>query len=156
MSERSTEHVTFSVERSYTASPAQVFNAWVDPAAKADWFIGPTEFVTGGHTLDFKVGGREHFSISKPDGPSYVYEARYQDIVADRRIVYTYEMRCDGTRISVSLATAEILPADDKTWLIYTEQVVFLDGGDKLEYREQGMRTLLENLAETLQRGTAQ
>ena len=38
MSERSTEHSTFVVERTYPASPARVFAAWADPAAKARWF----------------------------------------------------------------------------------------------------------------------
>ena len=36
MKKRSVTHATFTVERTYdTASPAQVFNAWADPVAKA-------------------------------------------------------------------------------------------------------------------------
>ena len=31
MTERSTEHTTFVIERSYAASPARVFAAWADP-----------------------------------------------------------------------------------------------------------------------------
>jgi uncharacterized protein YndB with AHSA1/START domain len=33
-------HATFCIERSYPASPAQVFTALIDPAAKAKWFKG--------------------------------------------------------------------------------------------------------------------
>jgi uncharacterized protein YndB with AHSA1/START domain len=34
-------HGKFVIERTYAASPAQVFAAWADPAVKARWFIGP-------------------------------------------------------------------------------------------------------------------
>jgi DNA-directed RNA polymerase specialized sigma24 family protein len=38
MSERSVEHATFVVERSYDAAPHRVFAAWSDPEAKTRWF----------------------------------------------------------------------------------------------------------------------
>jgi len=41
MSPRSVSHGTFAIERAYAASPARVFAAWADPAAKAVWFVGP-------------------------------------------------------------------------------------------------------------------
>jgi len=43
MADRSVTHATFLLERSYDASPARVFAAWADPAAKARWFAGPEE-----------------------------------------------------------------------------------------------------------------
>jgi uncharacterized protein YndB with AHSA1/START domain len=39
----SVEHATFVIERRYDASPARVFAAWADPAAKRRWFGNPTE-----------------------------------------------------------------------------------------------------------------
>jgi hypothetical protein len=39
-SPRSVVHATFCIERTYLASPAQVFTALTDPAAKAKWFMG--------------------------------------------------------------------------------------------------------------------
>jgi uncharacterized protein YndB with AHSA1/START domain len=41
MSERSTEHSAFVVERVYDTSSDRVFAAWSDPQAKACWFGGP-------------------------------------------------------------------------------------------------------------------
>lgn len=35
MSERSAVHATFSIERTYAAAPARVFQAFADPKAKA-------------------------------------------------------------------------------------------------------------------------
>jgi len=146
MSERSTSHATFVIERTYDASPARVFNAWSDPQAKARWFVGPDEWQSSDHDLDFRVGGREHVSGRPPGGPIHSFDARYQDIVRDRRIIYTYDMHMDTTRISVSLATVELEPAGAGTRLIFTEQSVFLDGADTAAKREHGTRALLDNL----------
>jgi hypothetical protein len=52
----------------------------------------------------------------------------------------------DETRISVSVATVEFEPAGTGTRLIVTEQDVFLDGHDKVEYREHGTKELLNSL----------
>jgi uncharacterized protein YndB with AHSA1/START domain len=38
MPERSVTHSTFVIERTYDASPARVFAAWLQPKAKARWF----------------------------------------------------------------------------------------------------------------------
>jgi hypothetical protein len=43
----------------------------------------------------------------------------------------------------------------DGTRLIFTEQGAFLDGLDKVEYREHGTRDLLDNLGAFLSRETA-
>jgi uncharacterized protein YndB with AHSA1/START domain len=148
MTERSVEHATIVVERTYQASPERVFAAWADPAAKARWFgADVTDF-----ELDFRVGGREFNRGTAPDGNAYSYEARYQDIVADQRIVYSYEMQLDGTRISVSLGTVELKPVDGGTQLTYTEQGAFLDGLDEPASREGGTGQLLDALGAELER----
>lgn len=110
MSERSTHHHTFVIERTYAASPARVFNAWADPAAKARWFVGPDEWSRSKHELDFRVGGRERVSGGPPEGPIHSFDGRYQDIVPNQRIIYTYDMHLDDQRISVSLTTVELVP----------------------------------------------
>ena len=150
MSKRFTEHATFTIERTFTFSPAKVFGAWVDPAAKALWYVGPDGWINAGHELNFRVGGKEHIDISQPGGPSYSFNFYYKDIVPNKRIVYMYSVDQEERRISVSLATVEFLSADSGTRLIYTEQAVFLDGGDKPETREQGTRELLDKLENLL------
>ncbi len=108
MTRRSVPHHTFVVERSYDASPARVVAFWADPAAKARWFASPEEWGRDEFELDFRVGGRELSRGGPPGGPVHTYEAHYQDIVPDERIVYGYTMHLDQTLISVSLATVEL------------------------------------------------
>jgi uncharacterized protein YndB with AHSA1/START domain len=152
MTERSVTHATFVVERTYGASPSRVFAAWSQPAAKARWFAGPDEGGTAEFELDFRVGGREINRGGPPGGPVYSYEARYQDIVPEQRIVYTYEMQLDETRISVSLATVEFKLAGGGTQLIVTEQGAYLDGHDTPAQREHGTGELLDALGAELRR----
>ena len=150
MTERSATHATFVVERTYATSPARVFAAWADANVKRRWFGGdqpPSQF-----ELDFRVGGREINRGVGPDGRTYTYEARYQDIVPDQRIIYTYDMHLDDKRISVSLATIELKPSGTGTRLIFTEQGVFLDGYDNSADREHGTVGLLDNLDTALRR----
>lgn len=154
MSERTIIHGTFVVERTYGASPTRVFAAWANPAVKAQWFGGSS---TGDptYTLDFHVGGREVNRGGPPGGPVYTYEARYQDIVPNRRIVYTYDMHLEQTRISVSLATVEFEPLGAGTKLIFTEHGAFLDGHDTPAQREHGTGELLDALGAALRREPA-
>ena len=103
-------HATFVIERTYDAAPARVFAAWATPRPSAlvrradDW-------ERGGYELDFRVGGRERAAAARRTARSTRYDARYQDIVPNERIIYTYDMHLDDKRISVSLATVELKPA---------------------------------------------
>jgi uncharacterized protein YndB with AHSA1/START domain len=58
MSDRSTVHTTFTLERTYPAPPTRVFQAWADPEVKARWFAGNPE----DYELDFRPGGTERKS----------------------------------------------------------------------------------------------
>jgi uncharacterized protein YndB with AHSA1/START domain len=149
MSDRSAEHGTFVVTRTYPATPERAFAAWASRDAKARWF-GTAAEANDALQLDFRVGGTETNRGSPPDGPIFTYEAAYQDIVPEERIVYSYTMEADGTVISVSLTTVEFPAANAGTTLTLTEQGVFLDSGDTLAVREKGTGELLDQLGVAL------
>ena len=149
MSTRSTEHATFVIERSFPVEPSRVFAAWASAEAKTKWW-GPEWNEETKLELQFEIGGRERFSMTTPEGKTYVYSALYKDIVPGERIVYTYEMYIDDERMSVSVATIEFATAGEGTELTMTEQGVFLDGHDTVAAREHGTRELIEKLAATV------
>ena len=154
MSSSTVSHDTFVIERTYDASAQQVFKAWSDPSVKSRWFAGKEWALREDYDLDFRVGGREVNRGGPPGGPVYTYDALYQDIVADERVVFTYEMYADDTRISVSVATVEITPDGERTRLVFTEQGAFLDGLDSVAAREEGTQSLLDSLGADLARQT--
>jgi uncharacterized protein YndB with AHSA1/START domain len=151
MAERSVVHGTFVVERTYPASLARVFAAWADPAIKAHWFKGPDESGNNTSEFDFRAGGRESSSGILPNGQRFRYDARYQDIVPNQRIIYTYDMHLDDDRISVSLATIELQPEGTGTRLTVTEHGAYLDGLDTPAQREEGTNLLMDQLGTTLE-----
>ena len=149
MSERSTAHDTFVIERVYPASPARVFrafssleelNAWrsCHPGARFE--------------MDFREGGRELYCGGSEGGPVYRVETLYHDIVPNCRFVRSYEMHADDVRLSVSLQTVEFKPEGTGTRLVFTEQGVFLDGHDVPAHRAHGTGIALDQLAELLSR----
>ena len=151
MTDRSSSHATFTIERTFAHPPARVFRAFADQASKATWFIAPSAWTNGPHTFDFRVGGRERLESIPPDGgPAVTFEATYFDIVPDERIIYGYDMRIGDDRISVSLAAIVLRPAPGGTHLSLTEHGIFLDGYDTVDERERGTRELIDALAAAL------
>jgi uncharacterized protein YndB with AHSA1/START domain len=147
MTTRSSEHATFVIERTYDAPPSRVFALWASREAKATWFGQSDE---AAYQLDFTLGGSERNVGGPPGGPIYVFDATYQDIVPDQRIVYDYFMTADDERISVSVTTVEFAADGDGTRLTFTEQGVFLDGTDTADAREGGTIGLLDKLGAAL------
>ncbi|MGP0008419.1 MAG: SRPBCC family protein, partial [Methylocella sp.] len=148
---RSIVHATFSLQRVYDASPAQVFRALSDKAAKARWFEGGDGYTPLEREMDVRPGGRERLKGRWASGMVSTFDAVYFDVVPNERLIYAYEMHLDDRKISVSLATMELQPEGAGTKLVVTEQGSFLDGYDDAGSRERGTGFLLDRLCASLQ-----
>lgn len=159
MSEKKVTHDTFVLERTLNASPERVYAVLSDPEKKARWFAGPTGWTLVERSLDFRVGGREVVNGNHKGGMSSLFEARYFDIVPNERIVYTYEMTVNGRKISVSLATFEIVSQGAKTVLRLTEQGTYFEDPAHDTYaphgqhasRLEGTKGLMDRLASAIE-----
>jgi uncharacterized protein YndB with AHSA1/START domain len=147
---RSVTHTTFAIERHYPHPPKRVFSAFADPALKRRWFAVPSDWVDTHHSMDFRIGGRETNRGGPPGGTVHRFEAIYQDIVEDERIVYTYDLHLGDQHMSVSLATIELVADGDGTKMTFTEQGAFLDGIDDPAQREHGTNLLVDALGAAL------
>jgi uncharacterized protein YndB with AHSA1/START domain len=148
---RSVVHGAFHIERVYDATAEEVYKALSEEAAKSRWFFGPAGWRLIERIMDFRVGGRERVKGRHQSGVVTTFDAVYHDIIPPERIVYTYEMRVDDRKISVSLATLQIKPAGEhRAKLLVDEQGAFLDGYDDAGARERGTGDLLDKLGASL------
>jgi len=152
MSKRFVTHDTMVIERRYPASPERVFAAWADQSAKAVWMLGAEDdFDPEGYRLDFRVGGSEWIK-GEAAGDVYTYDARYDDIVENERIVYCYYMLRDDVRLSSSVTSVEFRADGEGTHLVLTEHGMYLDGEDKPDLRLQGITAQLDALSGWLEK----
>jgi len=150
MGERVAVHATFSLERIYDASPARVFHALTDRAAKARWFEAHEGYSVIERSMDVRPGGRERLRARWHTGMVSTFDAVYFDVIPQTRIIYAYEMHLDDRKISVSLATMELSAAGAGTRLLVTEQGAFLDGYEDGGARAHGTGFLLDALGASL------
>jgi uncharacterized protein YndB with AHSA1/START domain len=69
ISQSSVVHSTFTIERTYEASPARVFAAFADVPTKRRWFVEGEGWEIDAYTMDFRVGGLERGRFRFQDGP---------------------------------------------------------------------------------------
>lgn len=154
MQEPTVIHSTFVLERSYPKPPKTVFAAFADARKKRRWFAEGDGHEVQQFDVEFRAGGAERLKYRlKPGTPVagmiITNESRYQDIVAEQRIVTAATMDLGEKRILVSLVTAEFLRTDKGTDLILTHQGAYLSGPAGLtpQMLEAGWRKLLDILA---------
>ncbi|HKU10783.1 MAG TPA: SRPBCC domain-containing protein [Sinomonas sp.] len=149
-------HDTFTLGRELNADPSAVFAAFADSGIRRRWFSLPGSEATYHH--EFRVGGGETasstFSAGESAPENLNYRSRYIDIVANRRIVFTYESLIDGVLRWTSLVTVLIEEGPSSTRLTWTEQVVFLartgDGSADLPHLRGGTALRLNGLASAI------
>lgn len=128
-----------------------MFSAFADAAKKRRWFAEGEGWEVFEYALDFRIGGTEVSRFAFRDGPEIRNDTQFQDIIPDRRIVFSYRMAIGPRPLSVSLSTVELVPCSEGTRMTYTEQGAYFDSADAVRGREEGSRQLMERLAEELQ-----
>ena len=126
------ESTTLRIRRIYRAPVAAVYAAWTNPDELSHWMgpsdaFGPTEA-----TMDVRPGGRYRLVMHAPGGETHRVGGIFQDVVAGRRLVYTWAW--ESTPERESLVTVEFAPVDEGTELVLTHQR-FADGDAREKHR---------------------
>lgn len=151
LSDRTVQHDTLVIDRTFQADSTRVFAAWASSEARRQWAVPDDAWVIADDQDDFRVGGHEISHFGPRGDPRYRAVTHYFDIVENVRIVMAGTMDDRGIRISASLATVEFLPVTDGTRVTYTEQCAFLDGRDTPASRREGWGQIFKGLGEFLQ-----
>lgn len=139
MEDRSHYHESFSLERLYPKSRAEVWSAWSIREKKAEWLRNP------GLEMDFRVGGSER-GVFRNGADEHVNDTRYFEIRECERIVMAYSMAVNGRVHTVSLSTITFAEENGATRLGYAEQMCVIPPSDGLPGRQRGWNLLLDAL----------
>lgn len=151
-------HNTFVIERSYARPPEKVFAAFRDPAKKRRWYAQSEAHDVVSYELDFRVGGAETLAGKmKPrtpiPGTVLTWSQVFQNIIENRRIVFTQTLDFGDKRISCAVITAEFIPDGAGCKLVFTHQAVFFEGADGPQMREYGWKVLLDRWGKEAEQG---
>jgi uncharacterized protein YndB with AHSA1/START domain len=152
MTESSVTHATIVLERVYDASPARVFKAFADPAARTRWGTPSPGVELVYDKADFRNGGLDVSRCGPRGKLIYRVETRYLDIEPEHRIITTEVVSEGWHRLSVSLITVEFHAEGPSTRLVLTDQITALGGKDMIAGSREGLSGALDNLAVELRR----
>jgi uncharacterized protein YndB with AHSA1/START domain len=139
-------HATFTLERRYEASRAEVFRGLGRPGRE-----GPVVRRRARRRPRARLPGRRPGDGQPPHGGATLsLESVYRDIVADRRIVFSSVLWRDDTVATVSITTVELVAEGAATQMVLTEQGTFLDGLELPAWRQEGTGSQLGALADVL------
>jgi uncharacterized protein YndB with AHSA1/START domain len=116
------ENPVLEIVRIFEASPAEVFNAWLDREEWAAW-IGPEGVHCDVPLLEPRVGGRYRLTMHLPDGKLLHVAGAFKAIEPDKAFAFTWGMEGDTRETLVTVNLRE------------------LNGRTELKLRQEGLPT---------------
>jgi uncharacterized protein YndB with AHSA1/START domain len=106
------------VRRTITASPEELFDAWLDPDALGSW-MRPGSIRRTQAKVDARVGGRYEIFMQS-DAADYPHSGEYRVIERPHRLAFTWQSR--GTEGIETLVTVDFLPVGPRTEVVVTHE----------------------------------
>ena len=86
----SRELAAVRLERTFAATPEEVFDAWTSPEVLTRWWAAQPSWTSPGCEVDLRVGGRYLLRMRDEDGRVYAVGGEYREVDRPRRLVYTW------------------------------------------------------------------
>lgn len=138
-----TSETSLRVERSFDASPEEVFDAWTSPEVLKRWWAVRPDGSTPIAEVDLRVGGRYRLAMETPDGERHTVGGEYREIERPNRLVYTWQWELDsGEPGHVSSVTVEFLRRGDHTDVVLEHTA--LPDAESRDRHAQGWSACLE------------
>jgi uncharacterized protein YndB with AHSA1/START domain len=124
---------TVRLERTFAASPEEVFDAWTNPEVLERWWASKPAWTSPGCDVDLRVGGRYTLRMrDDEDGHVHAVAGEYREVDRPHRLVYTWcwegtdglhhgdvsvvsvEFRAQGAGTTVVLEHAELASQESR------------------------------------------
>ena len=139
----------FTLVRTFEAAPEDIWEAWTDPDAAAEWWhtlraSTPREEVE----IDARVGGRYTYTmVNDASGDRVVTGGVYREVVPFKRLVFTWGDP-DGDPDDTPVVTVTLEPEGELTRMTFDLRGVEGTKGDGSFY--DGWHEVLDSLGEYL------
>jgi uncharacterized protein YndB with AHSA1/START domain len=147
MTDFSTAHGTVVVEHTINVPVSRVYRAVANAKERASWSAPSDTAVFIYEETNFSVGGRDVARCGAKEDPRYCVEARYVDIVSERRVVWAETIREADKLLATNITTLELMPDGESTRLKVTVQVTSFVGAGMIASTEAGHKGSLANMA---------
>ena len=108
------------ITRVLDAPPVLVYRAWTEPEHMLRW-MGPKGFTAPSAKLDVREGGKYRALIRSPEGKDYWFHGVYREVVANKRLVFTFAWEEEGERGEENLVTITFAEENGKTRMTFTQ-----------------------------------
>ena len=95
---------SLTIKRRFNAPPEKVFAAWTDPEKVKRW-MGPGAVEVMRAECDLRVGGRYRWLMKSPHGEEYDVSGVYREVVANKKLVFTWAWKSTPERESLVTLT---------------------------------------------------
>jgi len=106
------------VRRTISASPEELFDAWLDPEALAIW-MRPNAIQSTTAKVEARVGGTYEI-VMRSATETYPHTGQYREIDRPHRLVFTWCSR--GTEHRETLVTVDFIARDRRTEVVVTHE----------------------------------
>lgn len=141
------EVAAFRIERTFSATAEEVFDAWTNPVVLERWWAAAPTWSSPGCDVDLRVGGRYTLRMLGEDGELHVVGGEYREVSRPRRLVFTWCWQDEGGPHAgnVSLVAIDFHSDGERTTVVLEHSgLASLQSRDK---HGEGWRACFDNLA---------
>ncbi len=136
-----------TIERTFDAPAARVFDAFTSEEVMRRWWHPGTEWETSEARVDLRVGGEVRVVMGDPDGDPHGGGGVYTEIEPPSRLAFTWTWDDDDDKVE-QLIVVEFSESDAKTRVRFTHQNLWSE--DSVRSHEEGWNLALDNLERVL------
>jgi len=134
------------LERTFTASAEEVFDAWTSPEVMRRWFHPGPDWGTPEAEVDLRVGGKVRVVMRKPDGSESEAQGEYTLIDRPHRLAMKWTFYDE--RSNVQLIELSFAESDGSTTVRMLNSGISTD--ERRGSQDKGWNACLDELARTL------
>ena len=140
------EGYTVRIERTFSASAEDVFDAWTSPEVMRRWLHPGRDWATPEAEVDLRVGGSVRVVMRKPDGSEVEAKGEYTLIDRPHRLVMTWTFSDEPS--NEQLLELSFTESEGSTTVLLVNTGISTDG--RRDEQDWGWRGCLDQLEHVL------